>query len=366
MSNGTALALRPAAEHNALTPMDFSREKCELLKRTICVGSTDDELELFIHACKRSGLDPFMRQIYAIKRYQEGRGEVMTIQTGIDGYRLIADRTERYVPGREPTFEYNATGELVKATAFVMKQDKAGHWHEVAASAFFDEYAGTKKDGSPTMMWRTKAHIMLSKCAEALALRRAFPAELSGIYTKEEMDQADAEGAPPAAPRLKPPIPLVTDQSALDALNTFRADLNDVFTGRGFAVHEAFAATAKALKGYKVESLDKLSESQRAGLIVWIQQGKADVFKASPPVNTPTAPTEESEAPDPSDKRVFVPDDAGGDWIEELAASNAPDGMKAADAVARIKTKCPKAWPKMSLDARQDLADAIVSGDFWK
>jgi phage recombination protein Bet len=167
----------------------FTQEKIELLKRTICRGASNDELELFVHACKRTGLDPFMKQVYALKRWQDGK-EVMTIQTGIDGYRLIAERTGKYMPGREPTFEYDGDNRLIKATAYVQKLDVLGAWHEIAASAFFEEYCGYKKDGSITQMWRTKPHILLSKCAEALALRRAFPAELSGVYTSEEMEQA--------------------------------------------------------------------------------------------------------------------------------------------------------------------------------
>lgn len=183
----------------AVTGEVFDNGKLELLKRTICRGATDDEFELFVHACKRTGLDPFMRQIHAVKRSQYidgGYKDVMTIQTGIDGYRLIAERTDRYMPGREPTFEYDADKYLIKATAYVMKLDKLGKWHEIGASAHFTEYAGYKRDGGLTNMWKDKPHIMLGKCAEALALRRCFPAELSGIYTREEMEQADNHAEP--------------------------------------------------------------------------------------------------------------------------------------------------------------------------
>ena len=68
-----------------------------------------------------------------------------------------------------------------------MTPDKT--WHDISAIAFWDEYAQLTKEGKPTAFWKNKSHIMLAKCAEALALRRAFPIELSGLYTKEEMQQ---------------------------------------------------------------------------------------------------------------------------------------------------------------------------------
>lgn len=172
--------------------MEMSEEKIELMKRTFCKSSTDEEFALFLHACARTGLDPFMRQIYAVKRWDGAlKREVMSVQTGIDGYRLIADRTGRYSPGKETVFTYDENGWPVSAIAFIKKQTPDGTWHEISATAYMREYCAFTKEGKPTHMWGTKPHIMLGKCAEALALRKAFPAELSGLYTKEEMEQAD-------------------------------------------------------------------------------------------------------------------------------------------------------------------------------
>ena len=166
-------------------------EKKDLLKRTICKGADDSELELFIHACKRTGLDPFMKQIYAVKRWSSAdKREVMTMQTSIDGFRVIAERTGRYAPGPEPKYVYNDKGELVSATAYVKKMTADGTWHEISASAFYDEYVQTTKEGKATQFWSRMPHVMLAKCSESLALRKAFPAELSGIYTFDEMAQA--------------------------------------------------------------------------------------------------------------------------------------------------------------------------------
>lgn len=170
----------------------FDKSKEELLKSTICRGSNDEEFQLFLHACKRTGLDPFMRQIHAVKRWDSTlKREAMSIQTGIDGYRLIADRTGKYAPGKETIFNYDKDGRIISAVAYVKKLTADGTWHEISATAHYSEYVALTKEGKPTHMWATKAHIMLGKCAEALALRKAFPAELSGVYTKEEMEQAD-------------------------------------------------------------------------------------------------------------------------------------------------------------------------------
>ena len=178
----------------------YDAEKVELIKDTIARGASDDELMLFLHLAQRSGLDPFSRQIYLIERRANVNGEWKTTrqpQTGIDGLRLIADRTDRYAPGRQPSYTYDAAGGLVTATAYVKKFVR-GEWHEIAATAHYDEYVQRKKDGQPNQMWAEKPHIMLAKCAEALALRRAFPAEMSGLYTADEI-RAEGDELPAAS-----------------------------------------------------------------------------------------------------------------------------------------------------------------------
>lgn len=175
-----------------MTVTTFSTDQLQLLKNTICRGSTDEEFQLFAHACRKTGLDPFMKQIYAVKRYDSGlKKEVMSIQVGIDGLRAIADKSGNYAPGKETMYSYDKDGKLLSATAYVKKRTKDGTWHDVSATAFYNEYVAKTRDGSPTHMWASKEHIMLSKCAESLALRKAFPYELSGVYTHEEMSQAD-------------------------------------------------------------------------------------------------------------------------------------------------------------------------------
>jgi phage recombination protein Bet len=175
-------------------------EQVDLVKRTICKGATDDELSMFLHQCRRTGLDPFSQQIHAVKRWDsDARREVLSIQVGIAGLRLVAERTDRYAPGREPTFAYDGDRRLVAATAYVKKL-AGGSWHEVASTAHYAEYVQTKKDGSVTKFWSRMPHVMLAKCAEAQALRRAFPMELSGLYTSDEMAVESPAVERPALP----------------------------------------------------------------------------------------------------------------------------------------------------------------------
>jgi hypothetical protein len=111
----------------------------------------------------------------------------------------------KYAPGREPSHTYDPKGKIATATSYVKKMTADGLWHEVAATAHYAEYVQTTKEGTPTKFWVQMPHVMLAKVAEALALRRAFPMELSGIYTHEEMAQADSSGEAAAAPALPEP-----------------------------------------------------------------------------------------------------------------------------------------------------------------
>jgi phage recombination protein Bet len=173
---------------NEVLVQDWTREKIDLIKSTVAKGATDLEFDLFLHACKRTGLDPLMKQIYAIKRKNTKTGkDDMSIQTGIDGYRLIADRTGKYAGSDEPTYVLGEDGfpDIASVTVYKLV---GGVRCPFSSSARWHEYV---QESSP--MWKKMPFLMLAKCAEALALRKAFPAELSGVYTHEEMMQADTE-----------------------------------------------------------------------------------------------------------------------------------------------------------------------------
>ena len=177
----------------------YSEKDRGLIRRMLTAKDmvTDDEFEIFMKYAERTGLDPFARQIYAVKR--QGK---LTIQIGIDGYRLIADRTRIYAGNDEPIFEgegtfTNSRKHPAKATVTVWKQ-VAGERRSFSATAHWDEYF--PEEPKDQWMWRKMPFGQLAKCAEALALRKAFPANLAGIYTDTEMAQVrEPEAAPKKA-----------------------------------------------------------------------------------------------------------------------------------------------------------------------
>lgn len=181
--------------HRSAPPAPLKKEQVELIKRTIAEGATDDELALFVTQCNRTGLDPFNRQIHFVKRAGK-----LTIQTGIDGFRLQADRTGLYAgqdgpwwcgsdgEWREPWLEEEPPA-AAKVTVYKMLPN--GERAPFSGIALYREYVQTTRDGEIVSMWKKMPVGQIAKCAEALAIRKAFPAELSGLYTTDEMGQAD-------------------------------------------------------------------------------------------------------------------------------------------------------------------------------
>jgi phage recombination protein Bet len=184
----TSLILRSPAS----TGVYFTEEQCKSLRDSIFPKELSNaDFEVFKYVCARTGLDPFMKQIHASPRKEWNVDKPkMVLITAIDGHRLIAERTGKYAPGKATEYTYDKDGKLFSATAFIKKMTVDGTWHEVSETCLYSEYCQTKKDGSPTEMWRKMGHVMLGKCAKVAALRAAFPAEMSGLYAKEEMDQA--------------------------------------------------------------------------------------------------------------------------------------------------------------------------------
>ena len=164
---------------NKPVELSITPESVELIKNTVAVGATNDELALFLHQAKKSGLDPLARQIYFVKR-----GGKTTIQTSIDGFRVVAERSGQYAGQDEPEFAKEGTDLFCKVRVYKWHNDQ--RYQAAVGVAYWKEYCPAK---GQDFMWVKMPHVMLAKVAEALALRKAFPQDLSGLYTTEEMEQ---------------------------------------------------------------------------------------------------------------------------------------------------------------------------------
>ena len=209
------------------------QDKYDLIARTFCKDSSRDEIEMFLAICNRTGLDPFNRQIFAVKRWdvRENRN-IMQTQVSIDGFRLIAQRSGEYEGQTLPqwcgvdgvwrdVWLADAPPNACRIGVY-----RKGFREACFAIAIWREYCQSKKDGTPNAMWAKMPALMLSKCAEALALRKSFAAELSGLYAPEEMAQA-SEPAPEQkqitatpSPRPSPPSPLKVERVRADHQET--------------------------------------------------------------------------------------------------------------------------------------------------
>lgn len=177
--------------------VNFNDEQIALIKSQIAPKATDSELQLFLYQAKRTGLDPLTRQIYAIHRAckENVNGawvwvNKMSIQTSIDGFRVIAERSGDYAGQDEPLFA-EEDGKLIYCKVAVYRFRGDVRYRAAVGVAHWAEYVQTDKENNPSGLWKKMPHNMLAKVAEALALRKAYPQDLSGLYTGDEMAQAE-------------------------------------------------------------------------------------------------------------------------------------------------------------------------------
>jgi phage recombination protein Bet len=193
----TEMALVPA--QGAVTVELIYDDRMEQYVRKVFNFSPNEEVEYeyFKDCCVSYKLNPKLGQIFSIarncwnkdtKKYENKR----TVQVGIHGLRSLAARTRHYCAGRGATFVYDANGVLFSATAYVRCRGEDGQWFEVDETVLYSEYVQTNKDGEPSGLWKTKPHVMLAKCAEAMAIRRAFPF-MGNLYVPEEMGSSEEE-----------------------------------------------------------------------------------------------------------------------------------------------------------------------------
>lgn len=211
---GVSLGRKPSEEELALYRRTQVPESCppELV---------EDAVRMLAHFVERTGLDPVLRQCWL--NHRQGK---ITVQATIDGFRIVAGRSGEY-EGQTPTQWCGPDGAWrdawlddkppAAARAGVYRK---GFREPIYAVARYAEYVQTREGGVPNVMWRKMPANQLGKCAEALALRKAFPEYLSGMYTVDEMAQAENDAEPDAAahaPAAKAPAQPPAAQDGADA-----------------------------------------------------------------------------------------------------------------------------------------------------
>ena len=262
--------------------LDYTPEQIQLIKDVYAKGASDLEFEFFLNVSQHRALDIIAGQLWLIDRWDSNLGRnVKTPQTSIDGYRVLAERSAAYA-GQVGPWWCGPDGEWkdvwlsdkppVAARVGVVRKD----WAEpIYAVARYSAYVQLKKDGTPNKIWQKMSDLMLAKCAEALALRKAFPQQTSGIYTHEEMGQAQLQDQ--SAPMsMEAPVVNALPEAGLITREQ-RKQMNDFIAG----LKMKFALTneilkAKMLDATGVEHSSELTEEQANDMIgvymTWLNQ----------------------------------------------------------------------------------------------
>lgn len=219
--SGAEVARRPAGAL-AVTPeqTEWTEPQAAALEQLGISDAPRGDQLVFLGQAQRTGLDPFARQLYMIGRKDRDApsGKKWTVQASIDGLRVVAQRSGTYRGQVGPQWcgpdgvwsdVWLHQRAPLAARVGVLRE---GWPQPMYAVAHFTEYAATftdRQSGTTRMtgQWGTKPALMLAKCAEALALRKAFPHDLSGVYTAEEMGQADAPAVVPGVVTVSRPEP---------------------------------------------------------------------------------------------------------------------------------------------------------------
>lgn len=177
-------------QQQALAPvLRFTEEQEVMIRDTYANGASSSEFKVLMEVAKARNLNPLLKQVFFVKRWDSQKEKfIWAAQVSIDGLRAIAERTRMYDGQDEPEFEHDKDGFIVLARVRVYKK---GIPRPFVGVARWGEYVQKKKDNKPTKFWADMPYTMLGKCAEALAIRKAFPEDSGGLYVPEEMMQSD-------------------------------------------------------------------------------------------------------------------------------------------------------------------------------
>ena len=246
----------------------------------------DNEFEVFKMICRRTRLDPTKKQIVAVKRWNKALGkEVMTPQTTIDGYRAIGNRSGTCA-GVKTVYHYAPDGSVEGATTIIKKILASGVVAEFEGYAKMSEYIPQK--AGEDFMYKQKPHVMIGKCSEALAWRRAYPEDMSGIYIEEELMMQDT------------PVAMTFDDAQVMEMLQKCSTMDQ---------YKALQADIVGMK-YKISNMDQV----RKVAIETMNRLKGTHAKASAPANKVV----DAKVVDPNE-----PDEATKKWLREQEAKDA-------------------------------------------
>lgn len=209
------------------SPMEFTEAQRRMIRDAYANGASDEEFAVLMEIARARRLNPLLRQIHFVSRWDnEKHRPVWAAQVSIDGLRAIAERTGLYLGQDEPEFVENPDGTIKLCKVRVWRRD----WPRPAVGvAYWNEYCQMARDRAtgktrPTAMWARMPRVMISKCAESLAMRKAFPEDMSGLYTSEEMGNAPGQGSAPPIAAPQPPVQAPPQPTIVQRVETTRVE----------------------------------------------------------------------------------------------------------------------------------------------
>jgi phage recombination protein Bet len=191
MNNITTTSTSTLSTVNQNTPIaQLINTYLDTVKTSKGTTPSDSDKMNFITFCLANQINPIKKQAY-LMGYDSKNGPSFSTIVSISGYTAIAMQTGLCAGIDQPRFTYNGNQlDSCSITVYrLVKGEKCGF----SGTAYYSERVGKKYDGSLTEPWAKQPKTMLEKCAKAAALRNAFPDQLSGVYTEDEMPKADVE-----------------------------------------------------------------------------------------------------------------------------------------------------------------------------
>ena len=178
----------------------------EVLSSSLYPGAEKNSVVMVLAYCQAAHLYPMLKPVHIVPIWNSKTKKMQdTVMPGIGLYRIQAARTGQYAGISEPEYGPPVTAKLsgVEVTypewcrVTVKRQMSNGLVAEYTANErWLENYATSSKDtAAPNAMWKRRAFAQLAKCAEAQALRKAFP-EVGSAPTADEMEGKTFEEAP--------------------------------------------------------------------------------------------------------------------------------------------------------------------------